>query len=348
VLGKRHYYVTPTCKVICADNDTGKTVWHFDLMEKLKVVPTNQGHCSPLIVDDLVMIVTGNGTDVDGKVVAPMAPSFVALNKDTGKLAWQSSLPGDKIIDGQWSNPTLAVGGGKNKKQVLLPGGDCWLYSLEPTTGELIWKCNCNPQRGTPRADKDFDPYFIATPVVHEGRCYIGMGVDPFSPAGLRYSYMLCLDLAGQGDVSPKNLDAKDPANKGSALVWSFGGRVEPAPKKGRKAHFGRTMSTCAIHEGLLYIAEESGYLNCLDAKTGERYWVDDVRAQVWGSSYYADGKVFLGTEDSEVLVYQHGKDLKLLGKIDMGEVIHSTPVVANGVLYISTWSKLYAISATK
>jgi outer membrane protein assembly factor BamB len=347
VQGGRHYYVTPNCKVICAENDTGKAVWHFDLMEKLKVAPTNFGDCSPLIVDDLVMIVTGNGADEDGKVVSPTAPSFVALDKNTGKLAWQSSLPGDKIIAGQWSNPTIAVVGGK--KQVLFPGGDCWLYSFEPATGELIWKCNCNPERGTPKADNKFNPYFVATPVVHEGRCYIGMGVYPgFHPAPPRYSYLLCLDMAGKGDVSPRSLAAREPDNAGSALLWSFGGPVEPRPKKGRKARFGATVSTCAIHDGLLYIAEENGYVYCLDAQTGQRQWVDDVEASIWGSPFYADGKVFLGTDDGEVIVYQHGKDLKVLAKIDMGERIHSTPVVANGVLYVATWSKLYAIAAAK
>jgi PQQ-like domain len=159
---------------------------------------------------------------------------------------------------------------------------------------------------------------------------------------------LICLDVAGTGDVSPKNLDGKDPANKGSALVWAFGGRVMPVPKKGRKANFGRTVSTCAIHDGLVYISEEGGYMNCLDAKTGQLYWQDDVRAGVWGSPYYADGRVFLGTEDHEVLVYAHGKERKQLAKIDMDEAIHSTPVVANGVLYISTWSKLYAIAEKK
>jgi outer membrane protein assembly factor BamB len=300
-----------------------------------------------LIVDDLVMIVTGNGADDEGKIVSPQAPSFVALHKDTGKLAWQSSLPGANIIEGQWSNPVVAIVEGR--KQVIFPGGDCWLYSFEPKTGELIWKCNCNPLRDNPKIKEDFNPYFVGTPVIDDGRCYIGMGVVPADhPSPPRYSYVLCLDIVGKGDLSPKNLDARDPANKGSALTWSFGGPVTPPPKKGRRAHFGRTMSTCAIHDKLLYIAEETGYLHCLDAQTGKHYWEDDLRASILGSAYYADGKVFLGTEDGDVVVYQHGKDLKKLRTIDMGEGIYSTPVVANGVLFISTWSKLHAVAEKK
>jgi hypothetical protein len=48
------------------------------------------------------------------------APSFVALNKRTGKLVWQSNLPGENIIDGEWASPTFADHGGRS--QVIFAG----------------------------------------------------------------------------------------------------------------------------------------------------------------------------------------------------------------------------------
>ena len=344
VEGKRHYYVTPLAEVICGDNDTGKVLWRYDLVDKKGVVPHHLSNCSPLIVDDLVMVVTGNGAGPGGKVTAPKAPSFVAIHKDSGKLAWESSLPGENIIEGQWSNPAVAVVDGK--KQVIFPGGDCWLYSFEHATGKLLWKCNCNPLR---KDDDTFTPYIIATPVIADGKCYVGLGVCPDSEVGgLRFSYFLCLDLKGKGDVSLKSLKAKDPANKGSALVWAFGGPIDPQPKKGRRVFFGKTMSTAAVHDGLVFISEDTGFVHCLDAKTGERYWVDDLKTGVWSSPFYADGKVYLGTQDQEVVIYEAGKKLKVLGKIEMGEGIDSIPCVANGVLFVATHSKLYAIAVKK
>jgi outer membrane protein assembly factor BamB len=344
VEGKRHYYLTPGCAMICAENDTGKVIWRHDLMAKDKVIPNHLGASSPLIVDDLVMVVTGNGVDDAGKVASPTAPSFIALRKDTGATAWQSDLPSKTTIEGQWSNPAMAVVGGM--KQVIFPGGDCWLYSFEPASGKLLWKCNCNPKRD----DGKFTPYIVATPVVHDGRCYVGLGCCPDSivEEHVRYSYILCVDVTKSGDVSPASFDAKDPANKNSALVWAYGGPINPVPKKGRHNYLGRTISTCAVHDGLVYAAEFGGYLHCLDARTGEHYWEDDMRAAVWGSPYYVDGKVYLGTEDGDVVIYEPAKKLKRLTKVEMGEGIHSTPVVANGVLYVSTFTKLYAIAAKK
>ena len=339
--GDRAYYVLPGCEVVCTDTANGKTLWKYDMAEKLKVVPYHLSNCSPLVVGDLVMVITGNGVDDAGKLPSPKAPSFIALNKIDGTLKWQNNMPGEKIIEGQWTNPTLAVVNGK--PQVIFPGGDAAIYSLDPDTGNLLWKFNCNPK---PKDDdRSGINYFVSTPVFFDNKIYIGMGQYPEHPTPTRSSYMLCIDATRTGDVSPKSLDSKDPQNKESALVWSFGGPIEPRPKAGRPVLFGRTMATAAIHDGLVYVTEESGYMHCLDAKTGQRYWDHDFKAAVWGSAYYVDGKIYVGTEDGEIIIFAAGKERKLLGQIDMGETIHSTPVVANGVLYVATKSKVYAIA---
>jgi len=186
--------------------------------------------------------------------------------------------------------------------------------------------------------------YMIATPVVHDQKCYIGLGLYPENPTVTAYSHFLCVDITRTGDVSPKSLDAKDPKNKDSALVWGYGGKIEPAPKKGRRVVFGRTISTAAIHDGLVYIAEEHGYLHCLDAKTGQKYWDFDFKAAVWGSPYYVDGKVYIGTDDGEIVIFEAGKKRNEIGRVNMDDTVQGTPVVSRGVMYIATKSKVYAI----
>ena len=340
--GKRLYYVTPACEVICADTD-GKVQWRFDMMKELKVVPYHTANCSPLVAGDLVLLITGNGTGEDGKVVSPKAPSFVAFHKTTGKVAWQSDLPSAATIEGQWSNPALAKVNGKDI--AIFPGGDAYLYGLDLASGKMIWKFNCQPERAAKDDDRAVTSYMVATPVVYDNKVYIGLGVFPEHYAGPQFSHLLCVDITKSGDVSPKTLNHKDVKNNGSALVWSYGGKIDPVPKKGRRVLFGRTISTCAIHDGLVYIAEETGYLHCVDAKSGQKYWDYDFKAGIWGSPYYVDGKVYIGNDGGEVVIFKHGKKQEVLAKIDMDEVVHSTPVVARGVLYVATKSKLYAIA---
>jgi outer membrane protein assembly factor BamB len=345
--GDRLYFVTPACVVVCADAATGKTLWQLDTMKELKVYPSFLSNCAPLVVGDLVFVITGNGRDGEGMLPAPKAPSFVAVHKKDGKLAWRSSLPGARIIDGQWSNPAYAVVNGK--PQVIFPGGDGYLYGLEPQTGEMIWKFNCNPTKA--RADSKFIPgYLVATPVVYDNKVYVGIGTYPENPMPLRVGHFWCVDLTKKGDVSPvnDNWDPQAPENKNSALVWHYGGSIEPRPKVGRPVVFGSTISTCAIKDDLVYLAEELGYLHCLDAKTGKKYWEHDMKAAIWGSPYWVDGKIYQGVEDGVIYVFAEGKKKTLLHENDMGEAVQSTPVVANDVLYILTKSKLYAIRNAK
>jgi outer membrane protein assembly factor BamB len=57
-----------------------------------------------------------------------------------------------------------------------------------------------------------------------------------------------------------------------------------------------------------------------------------------------ADGKVYLGDEDGDVVVMQHGREKKLLAEPNMGSSVYSTVVTSNGVMFIMTRNELYAI----
>lgn len=375
VEGNRLYYVSNRCELVCADTEglrdgnqgaqdepyQSKTdadfIWRLDMMAELKVFPHNLAICAPLILGDLVYVVTANGVDENHvSLPSPDAPSFLAVHKHTGTVVWQSNLPGKNVMHGQWSNP--AYGEAAGVRQVIFPGGDGWLYGFDPPTGALLWKFDCNP-RGAKyelggRGDKSD---FIATPVVSEGRVFIGTGQDPEHYDGP--GHMWCIDLARavelakanpDRDVSPvdNNLDPGFEGNRArSALVWHLGGLDKRAGSK-REYVFGRTMSTCAIHQGLVYVAEMAGYLNCLDARTGKRYWRHDLKSAVWGSAYYADGKVYVPTEDGDVFVYAHGREMKLLHKMEMDQSIKGSLVAVNGVLYVTTERTLYALRVPK
>jgi outer membrane protein assembly factor BamB len=160
----------------------------------------------------------------------------------------------------------------------------------------------------------------IATPVVHDGKVYIGVGQDPEHGEGP--GNLWAIDAAaGAGDVTAK------------AAVWRRGGE-----------EFGRTISTVAIADGLLYAADLAGRLYCLDAATGAHHWTYDAFAAIWGSPYVADGKVYIGDEDGDVAVLEHSKTMKLLAEINMGAAVYTTPVAYDGVLYVMSRNALWAL----
>ncbi|NIR50204.1 PQQ-binding-like beta-propeller repeat protein [candidate division KSB1 bacterium] len=340
VEGERIYYISNRAQVVCADtegfldgeNDGPVTdeeytsdidadfVWKYDMIDELDVFPHNLATCSPLLVGDLVFVVTGNGVDETHiNIPSPSAPSFIALNKTTGELVWEDASPGENILHGQWSNPAYDVVNGQ--PQVVFPGGDGWLYSMVPETGEHIWKFNCNPEDAVwELGGAGTKNNIISTPVIYDNKVYVSVGQDPEHGEGIGHLWVI--DATQKGDVTE------------SAVVWHRG-----------YDDYNRSMSTVAIHDDILYTADLSGFVYCLNAQNGEHYWTYDAFAAIWGSPYYVDGKVYIGDEDGDVAILKAGKKKELLNEINMANAVYTTPVAKNGTLFITNQSKLFAIT---
>lgn len=66
----------------------------------------------------------------------------------------------------------------------------------------------------------------------------------------------------------------------------------------------------------------------------------------MWGSPLVVDGKVYLGDEDGDVVVLKAGDKEEVLAEMNMEAAVYGSPVPANGVLFISSRNRLYAIEA--
>jgi outer membrane protein assembly factor BamB len=334
VEGERLYYVSNRGVVHCLDiqgfrdneNDgpfkdeklTGQAdadvIWSFDMMEQVGSYPHNMSNSSPVVWGDLIYVSTSNGQDESHvNIPSPRAPAIIALNKNTGELVWEDNSVEDRILHGQWSTPTVGRIGGV--LQVISAQGDGWVRGYEAETGKKLWEFDTNPKDAVwPRTRNEL----IGTPVIYEDRVYIGNGQDPEHGEGTGHFY--AIDPTKRGDITK------------SGLVWHF--------DKTR-----RSISTAAIVDGLVYIPDFSGYFHCLDAKTGQLYWTHDMLAAVWASPLVADGKVYLGDEDGDVVVMALGKEAKVLSEMNMGSAVYATAVPAHGTLFLNNRSQLFAIS---
>jgi outer membrane protein assembly factor BamB len=198
--------------------------------------------------------------------------------------------------------------------QVIIGQGDGWVRGYEAKTGKKLWEFDLNPKDSVwPKTRNEV----ISTPIIYDGLVYIANGQDPEHGEGVGHLY--AIDATKRGDITK------------TGRVWHYD-------------KIRRSISTGAAKDGLLYYADFSGFLHCVDAKTGKPYWVHDMLAAVWGSPMIIDDKVYLGDEDGDIVVLRHGKTMEVLGESNMGSSVYATPVPANGTLFIMNRNQLYAL----
>lgn len=366
VIGNRAYVPTNRCQIVCLDveglkngNDgpfteeeafyapTGADgnpapipleetdadiIWVYDMYKELGVFQHNATSGYPLVVDDKVFLATCNGVDwTHQNIPAPTAPSFIMLDRNTGELLGeQSAVVSERTLHCSWSSPIEINAGGK--RQIVFAAGDGWMYGLSMETEKNedgldilkeYWRYDCNPpeyrkdEEGNPRKYAEFDgpSENIATPVYYDGLIYIPIGQDPEHGEGL--GMLSAVDPTMEGDISGK-------------AVWTFKG-IE------------RSISTPAVKDGLVYVADYTGRVFCLDAKTGKEYWKYDTKGNIWASPLLVDGKLYIGNAEGELFVLAEGKELKELAVIEFPGPIMNNVVAANGVLYVTTHTHMYA-----
>ncbi len=309
-------------------------VWGYDIRSELGAFPHNITSSSVVLTKDHIYASTSNGVDWSHiNIPAPNSPSLIALDKKTGELAGEElSGISERVMHCNWSSP--AAGKINGVDTVVFGAGDGWTYGYqtgafeEDEEGFMImkelWKVDCCPQE---YRFKDGEPIkyatypgpseIISSPVIYNDKVYAAIGQDPEHGEGV--GALTCID--------PSKGNGED------AIVWQFKG-------------VGRTISTPSVADGICYLADYSGRLYAVDAENGELLWEHDTFSHIWGSTLVADGKVFLGNEDGELVVLKHGREKEEIDTISYPAPIYGSPVVANGVLYVMTQTHLYAYAA--
>lgn len=291
-------------------------IWSFDMIAEVESFPHNLSNSSPALWGDLIFFSTSNGQDDSHTYIpAPHAPAIIALNKNDGRLVWEDNSVEDRILHGQWSTPAVGVIGGV--AQVVSAQGDGWVRGYDALTGNKLWEFDTNSKEAVWPTTRNT---LIATPVIYNDRVHIANGQEPEHGEGSGHFYVI--DATKRGDITD------------TGLVWHFD-------------KIRRSVSTAAIHDGLLYIADFSGYFYCLDADTGHEYWMHDLFAAVWSSAMVVDGKVYIGDEDGDVTVFAAGKNKRILAEVNMGSPVYGTVVPANSTLFLNNRNELYALASS-
>ena len=132
------YAVTTGGKVVCLDAATGKKVWGADFLKDFAGQVPQWGYTeTPLVDGEKVILAPGSSTAL-----------VAAVNKDTGKVLWQTELKGGGGSGTGYSTPVKATVGGV-PMYVVLTGKAGGVVGVHADTGKLLWQYNAVGFGGT-------------------------------------------------------------------------------------------------------------------------------------------------------------------------------------------------------
>lgn len=325
-------------RALGVDAKTGRLMHNVEVfnVQRLLHVNAKNTHASPTPV-------------LDGNRLFVHFGSYgtACLDADTGKALWRNDELRCDHQEGPGSSPIVH----ENLLILNFDGRDVqYVAALDKLTGQIAWKTArsgkmsdngdmrkafCTPlivkSQGRdvlvspgahhvwaydPRTGKELwsvgtAPGFstVPRPVFGHGLVYLSTGY--FNPN------LLAIRLDGSGDVTATH------------IAWKHTKRV-PA-----------NSSPLLVGDELYFVAD-NGFATCLDARTGEEIWVQRLSGAFSSSPLAAEGRIYIGSEDGKVFVFQSGRTFKLLATNELPGRVMASPAVLGKALFIRTDSAIY------
>jgi outer membrane protein assembly factor BamB len=86
-----------------------------------------------------------------------------------------------------------------------------------------------------------------------------------------------------------------------------------------------------------IYVVSDRGVATCLDARTGKERWRHRVGGNYSASPLYADGKIFLASEEGVITVIEPAAAYREVAKSDLAARIMASPIAIGDELIIRT-----------
>jgi outer membrane protein assembly factor BamB len=334
--------------VLAFDKRTGEKLWETEVG---RAIPTTRRHFKATQAN------SSPATDGRHLVVIFPTAGLACLDLD-GKIRWKHDLGG--LNAGGFNDPSLQWGYASSpliyRDRVILQvdihdGPYIAAWDLE--SGRPLWRTerpDVAPSWSTPALWQTpsgdeivvnasvihgYDPengndlwslgpssvQVVAMPVVGDDAVFVGAGYPPVKPI-----FAIRPGLRGEHWLEPGGADA--------ALLWSHnrGGAYLPTP---------------LLYRGLLYVVHHNGRIVAYNASNGEAlYKARFSSIGTFSSSPIAvNGKIYTGTEEGLMYVLAAGPEFEELAVHDFEEPLMATPAVSEGVLFVRTPSKIWALA---
>ena len=210
-----------------------------------------------------------------------------------------------------WSTPSVYEG---SSGPELVTNAPNLIRGYDPTTGEELWRLGGSSKITAP------------TPIFTDEHIVVASGRAPERP-------IFVLSHGARGDLT-----LPDGETSSEDVLWS---RVRRGPY----------MPTPLIYDGILYVLANNGIFDAYDLHTGEdvyRQRIPHLGSGLSASPIAADGKIYLSSEDGDIIVVRAGHEFEHLGTNSMGGLLMATPALSEGVMYVRSVDSVFAIGSSR
>lgn len=349
---------TGTRAVICLSAKDGKVLWKHEehFTEHRKHNFNSFASSSPFVDADRIYVNWSNGTTIQA----------LALDH-SGKVVWRNDHVADYIHEHGTGVSALVADGimivrsefdtEKNGQQLASsPEQMAWkscIVGLDAATGKVAWKHEIPNCLNT-----------YSTPLVHD----LPNGKREFVIANTGSGVMGLDTKTGkinwQHNPGYKQRSLGSPAFADGVFFCTFGsggggkeiaaldltkGKAEPVPFEVAKG-LPYVPSPLVVGD-LLYLLGDGGILKCVEWKTGKEVYEERLNGVKGSSKYfsspvYADGKIFCGSQQGDVIVVRAGRKFEQLSANELDAAINATPAIGHGRVYVRTDKSLWAVGA--
>ncbi len=334
--------------LLCLRTADGREVWRKEHgLDKVRMNTLNNYAAATPALDAEHVYLFWPGVD---------ETTLVALTQD-GREVWTRKLPGNRTQHGMGTSP-IVVGEYViiTREQDQKTGGtiaSTW-FGVDRKTGQIQWQYehpkNANASYSTPCVYRDklgrdnlvFTSNSHGLAALDPGTGKLLWKTPAALPARVVSSPVLARDMVigtcGEGGRGLRLAAIKPPESASSEAreVYSLKSNVVPY------------VPTSVVHDEYFFGFQDGGVVSCFRIATGEALWSQKPAGRFFGSPVCVDGKLYCITVDGDVVVLRAGPKYELLGVNPLGEKSHATPAVANGRMFLRTFSHLICIGGTK
>lgn len=236
---------------------------------------------------------------------------LLAVDRRTGQQKWKVAREGGKA---SYSTP-CALTNAAGQTEVIFTSFNHGVTAVSADTGAIAWE-----KSGLFDNDEE-DKRAIGSPFIADGLV--------FGSCGFTAGKKILVGLRPSGS----KVDGKETSS------------VEQAYRQDRMVNH---MPTAIAYQGLVFTWADNGVVTCSRIKDGSQAWQKRVGGNYSGSPIIVDGKLYMISDAGDVVVLSAADKFEQLGSSSLGQTSSSTPAVSGGVMYLRTYSKLFAIGGPR